>query len=153
MDTTMATDLILAILHHLLVFSIAAIIAAELVLVRPGLDRATLGLLGRVDAAYGLLAMLVIIVGAGRVYFGLKSWDYYVFYWVFWAKMAAFVATGLLSIVPTARIARWRKAGGVGDHIVSEAEIASVRPWLKAEAAVFLLIPIFAAMMARGVGY
>lgn len=153
MDAAMATDLVLAIFHHLLVFSIAAIIAAELVLVRPGLKGETLGLLGRVDAAYGLLAMLVIIVGFGRVFWGLKTWDYYIFYWVFWAKMAAFIATGLLSIPPTIRIARWRKAAGAGDQIVPGAEIASVRSWLKAEAAVFLLIPIFAAMMARGIGY
>ena len=40
--------------------------------------------------------MLVIVVGIGRVIYGLKSWEYYVYYWAFWAKMAAFAVVGLL---------------------------------------------------------
>jgi putative membrane protein len=148
----MITDLVLAILHHILIFSIAAIIAGELVIVRPGMKNEVLGLLGRIDGIYGLLAMLVIIVGAGRVFYGLKGWEYYIFYWAFWAKMAAFVAVGLLSIAPTMRIVRWRRAAANGQG-VSETEIAAVRGYLKAEALVFLLIPTFAAIMARGVGY
>jgi putative membrane protein len=150
----MTTDLILAILHHLLIFAIAAIIAAELAIVRPGLKSEILGVLGRLDGAYGMLAMLVIIVGAGRVFYGLKSWEYYIFYWAFWAKMAAFVVVGLLSIPPTIRIARWRKAAaGTGAFDVPVGEILAARTYLKAEAIVFLLIPTFAAIMARGIGY
>jgi len=150
----MTTDLILAILHHLLIFAIAAIIAAELAIVRPGLKSEILGVLGRLDGAYGMLAMLVIIVGAGRVFYGLKSWEYYIFYWAFWAKMAAFVVVGLLSIPPTIRIARWRKAAaGAGAFDVPVGEILAARTYLKAEAIVFLLIPTFAAIMARGIGY
>ena len=45
----MTTDLILAILHHILILGIAAIIAVELALVRPGLDGATVGRLARID--------------------------------------------------------------------------------------------------------
>lgn len=150
----MATDLLLAILHHLLVFSIAGIIAVELATVRPGLKGEALGMLGRIDGAYGLLAMLVIIVGFGRVFFGLRGWEYYVFYWAFWAKMAAFVVVGLLSIRPTMRILRWRRAAaGASAFAVPDDEIRAARTYLKAEALVFLLIPTFAAIMARGVGY
>lgn len=154
METPMATDLILAILHHILIFAIAAIIAAELVLVRRGLKGETVPMLARMDGLYGLLALLVLAVGVGRVVFGLKSWEYYVWYWAFWAKMAAFAAVGLLSIVPTMRFVRWRNAasGNVG-YAVPDAEIASVRFYLHAEASIFLLIPAFAAVMARGVGY
>ena len=54
--------------------------------------------------------MLIIVVGIGRVFFGLKGWEYYIYYWAFWAKMAAFVAVGLLSIRPTMRFIAWRKA-------------------------------------------
>jgi putative membrane protein len=150
----MATDLVLAILHHLLVFSIAAIIAAELAIVRPGLKGEALGVLGRIDGLYGLFAMLVIIIGAARVLYGLKGWEYYIFYWAFWAKMACLAAVGLLSIAPTVRIVRWRKAAvGASGFTVPDNEVRTARTYLKAEAAVFLLIPIFAAIMARGVGY
>ena len=83
-------DLLLAILHHLLVFSLAGILAAEWVLVRPGLSGRSLQLLGRIDGAYGGIAMAVIAVGICRVIFGLKGWEYYVSNHAFWGKMAGF---------------------------------------------------------------
>lgn len=143
------TDLVLAITHHLLAFALAGVIAAELVLVRPGLGGRTLTILARIDAAYGALAMLLIIVGASRVYFGLKGWEFYVYNPTFWAKMVAFAVVGLLSIVPTIRILRWR-AANAESHVVPDAEVLRVRTFLKMEAAVFALIPVFAAAMARG---
>jgi putative membrane protein len=150
----MATDLILAILHHFLVFALAAIIGAELVLVRPGLKRDTLALVARIDGFYGGLAMLIIVVGAGRVLFGLKGWEFYITYWAFWAKMAAFALVGLLSIQPTIRFIRWRKAAAADPSFaVSDAEIRGVRVFLHAEATAFIFIPTFAAIMARGIGY
>ena len=68
--------------------------------------------------------------------------------------MAAFAVVGLLSIRPTMRFIAWRKAAA-GDpaFAVPDAEIRSVRVYLHAEATVFILIPIFAAIMARGIGY
>ncbi|MBA8905153.1 MULTISPECIES: DUF2214 family protein [Aminobacter] len=144
------TDLILTIIHHLLAFSLAGVLAAEVILVRPGLGRRNLALLGRIDAVYGGLAALLVLIGASRVYFGLKGWEFYIYNPTFWAKMVAFAAVGLLSIAPTIRIARWRGAGGGEAYVVPNAEIARVRNFLKAEIAVFALIPIFAAAMARG---
>lgn len=150
----MYTDLILAILHHLAVFGLAAVIGAELVLVRPGISPRGLSLLARVDGAYGGLATAIVVIGVARVIFGLKGWEYYVYYWAFWAKMIAFLVVGLLSIAPTMRILRWRRAlAATPDFAVPEGEIRAVRPWLRAEAAIFLLIPLLAAVMARGVGY
>jgi putative membrane protein len=144
-------DLLLASAHHLLVFLLAATVAAEWVLIRPGLSGDRLSLLGRIDGAYGGVAIAVIAVGVARVLFGLKGWEYYVGNHAFWAKMAAFVAVGLMTVQPTRRIIAWRKlpAGQpVADH-----DIRSVRGWIKAQIAVFALIPIFAAAMARGIGY
>jgi putative membrane protein len=150
----MAIDLMLAILHHILVFGIAAIIFAERVIVRRGLKGETIALLARIDGHYGGLAVAVIVVGIGRVFFGLKGWEYYIFYWAFWAKMAAFAAVGLLSIRPTLRFLSWRKAAaGNPAYIVPDDQIDAVEPYIKAEAVIFLLIPTFAAIMARGIGY
>lgn len=146
----MTTDLILAVAHHLLVFSIAGVIAAEMALARPGITRPALSALGRIDGAYGGLAVAVILVGIGRVLFGFKGWEFYVYSWSFWGKMAAFVAVGLLSIPPTMRIITWRRAAATsGDYTVPDSGIAKIRTFIKAQAAVFTLILLFAAMMAR----
>src|SRR5262245_23445193 len=149
----MTTDFLLACAHHLLIFALVAVLAAEIVLVRPGLTGGAIARLGGLDRAYGLLAGLILIVGFSRVFFGLKGWEYYITYWVFWAKLAAFGTVGLLSIRPTMRIAEWnRKVKAEEGHIVPDSEVSSVRAYLRAEGAVFVLIPILAAAMARGIG-
>jgi putative membrane protein len=148
------TDLLLAIIHHLLVFSLFAIFAVQMTLIRPGLDAATVRRLARLDGAYGGIALAVLVVGFARAWLGLKGWDYYSTYWVFWAKVGAFIAVGLLSIQPTIHIQRWlRAARADAVYAVPAGEIAAVRVWLMREGAVLLLIPILAAMLARGVGY
>lgn len=150
----METDLFLAIAHHFAVFLLAAVLAVEFVLIRPGLTKGGLALLANVDRAYGGLAVLIILIGIGRVLFGLKGWEYYVYYWAFWAKMAAFAAVGLLTIPPTMRILRWRsQAAATSGYGVPESEIAGLRGYLKGQVVCFALILVFAATMARGVGY
>jgi putative membrane protein len=71
----------------------------------------------------------------------------------FWAKLGAFAAVGLLSIMPTVEFIRWRKAIS-GNLPFSPAPhgIRNVRRVLFAEAILFALIPAFAAAMARGYG-
>lgn len=143
-------DLVLAIAHHGMAFLLAGLLAAQFALARPGLGPSGLAVLGRVDAAYGGAAGLLVLIGIGRVLFGLKGWEFYVYNPVFWLKMAALATVGLLSIGPTRRIASWRRAGLA---MVPDAEISGLRTWLKAEAGFFALILIFAAAMARGFGY
>lgn len=150
----MAVDLTLAILHHLLVFTLAGVIAAEFVLIRPGLSGRDLTRVGVMDGMYGGIAVAIVIVGVCRVIYGLKGWEYYVHNHSFWGKMVCFAIVGLLSIKPTMAILRWRKAkrAAPDTYVVPDNEIASVRKFVHAEVMFFLLIPIFAAMMARGVG-
>ena len=98
------TDLVLAIAHHLCVFTLAGLLLAEVVLLRPDLSPARILQLGRIDIAYGIVAGLVVVVGVLRVNFGDKGADYYLHNWAFWLKMSAFVLLGLLSIPPTLAI-------------------------------------------------
>ena len=142
-------DLVLAILHHFLVFSLVAMLSAELALMRPGLKTDALPRLGRLDAAYGGIAVGVIVVGVCRVIFGLKGWEYYVANHAFWGKMIAFVIVGLLSIRPTMRILAWRRSGMA---VVPDSEVLAVRSWIKGEFLFLALVLVFAAAMARGVG-
>jgi putative membrane protein len=50
------TDLILAILHHLAIVSLIALLAFESALLRPGITAENLSRLTRIDAAYGMTA-------------------------------------------------------------------------------------------------
>jgi putative membrane protein len=102
-------DLVLAILHHLLILSLAGLLAAEMVLVKPGVAGASLKALGLVDAGYGATAGLILAVGFSRVFLGAKGAAFYIENPVFWAKIAAFAVVGLLSILPTIAILKWGK--------------------------------------------
>src|SRR6187402_3527947 len=103
----MLVDLLLAIAHHLLVFSLFAILAVELVWLKSGIDLAGLRRLARLDRSYGIVAGLVVVVGVLRVFYGIKGPDYYWESHSFWAKMIAFVLVALLSIQPTRKILAW----------------------------------------------
>jgi putative membrane protein len=141
-------DLVLAIAHHILVFSLFGVLFGELMLVRKGVDLATIARVGRIDLMYGVMAGLIIAVGFSRAIFAAKGWAYYSHNLFFHLKVGTFVVIGLLSIPPTVAYIRWRRAGAAP----GEAQVASVRRWLWAEMALFALLPAFAAAMARGYG-
>jgi len=146
-------DLVLAIAHHLAVFSLVGVFAAEFFLLREGVTSPRLTQLGQIDRLYGMLAGIVVVVGIVRVIFGAAGPWYYLGNQMFWAKMTAFVLVGLLSIAPTRAILEWRKAA-VSDPSYSPTRtaIGRARLFLRIQAVLLALIPAFAAAMARGYG-
>jgi len=149
-----ANDLLFAIAHHVLVFSIAGVLAFELGAVRLGLTGTEAIRLARADRWYGILAAGILLVGFARAAHAAKGWGYYSHNWVFWAKIGAFAIVGLLSIAPTLRYLRWSRAAKADvSYRPADTEVQSVRQWLWAQAWIFLLIPILAAAMARGAGF
>ena len=135
----MLLDLILAATHHVLVFGLAAIIAMELVLLRPGISGAQLRQIARIDLFYGVAAGLIVLVGFARVFFGLKGPEFYLQNWVFWAKIGTFAMVGLLSVSPTFTLLAWRKAAKADPAFVpAAADVASVKRLVKAEAHLFI---------------
>lgn len=142
----------LAALHHILILSLASILAMEIVLVRVDIGAADLRRVASVDLWYGLVAAATLAIGFTRAVVGAKGWVYYAGNHFFWAKIATFVLIGLLSIAPTIRIARWSAAHRNGGSGPSRDEVMQARRFLWAEAALFPLLPVFAAAMARGYG-
>lgn len=104
------TDLVLAIVHHLLVFMLAGVLAFEIGTVTPTMKRDEILGVGRVDNWYGILALIIVVAGFIRATVAAKGWAYYEVNVFFWAKIVTFVVIGLLSIVPTVAIIRWRNA-------------------------------------------
>jgi putative membrane protein len=146
-------DAALAMAHHILAFGLAAILAAQIAMVRPGLGASGLRRVGLLDAHYGLFAGAIIVIGVLRVIYGIKGPGAYLPNFFFWAKMAAFAAVGLLSIPPTLQIVKWRRlAKSDAAFVLPVAEALAIRRWFQAEAALFVLVAVFAALMARGYG-
>jgi putative membrane protein len=149
----MFTDWILACLHHIAVFSLAGVIAAEVALLNGAIDAAAVRRLASVDAWYGLLAGAVIAFGAARVIWGAKGYEYYIANHVFWTKIALFLILGLLSIRPTLVFFAWKRQLKTKPNFAPPiAEATRMRTYLWIEVGVFLCIPIAAAAMARGYG-
>jgi putative membrane protein len=136
-----------AISHHILAFLLIAILATEIALVRPGMSLADRRLLGLVDTAYGLVALAVLLVGLARAYSFEKGLDFYLTSTWFWVKLGAFVLAGLLSVPPTLRFRAW---GRMGEALPAPQDIRAIRRWMLAQAALLLIVPTAAALMARG---
>ena len=146
----MLTDLILAILHHLAIVTLIVLLAFEFALLRPGMTPDNLRRVTNVDAGYGAVAGLVVVIGVSRVIWGAKGADFYLSNPWFWAKMASFLSIGLLSIPPTLALLKWRRAARVDASFQpADDEVAHLRRFVHAEVGLLALVVAFAAAMAR----
>jgi len=145
-------DLTLTCLHHLSVLALCGCLAAEWALLRLPAGERWIEWIARVDLAYGLLAALVLAAGLGRVAWGLKGAGFYLGNPVFWTKLGLFVVVGLMSVVPTLKYLRWRRAHRAGGALPGAAEIRRARQWVAAQAGLLAGVPLLAALMARGLG-
>jgi putative membrane protein len=135
-------------MHHLLILALFGLLLSEFLLLKPGMDALDIQRLSRLDLMYGTLAGLLLVVGLCRAIFATKGWDYYSHNAYFWAKLGTFLLISFLSIPPTRAIVRWRRSGASPDA----SAVRSVRRLFHYELALFVLLPIFAAAMARGYG-
>jgi putative membrane protein len=150
----MMTDLLLASLHHLLFFALISMLVAESVLLRGHVDGAVVQLLTRLDGGYGASAGVLLLIGLVRVFHGVKGYEFYLHNPWFHAKLGCFVLVGLLSILPTIRFLRWRKALRANPAFVPGAnEIAGMARIVRFELILIAAILVFAAMMARYGGF
>ena len=150
----MATDLLLAALHHLLVFALTAMLVSQAAMLRGPLTVDALPRLAKLDAGYGACAGLLLVVGLLRVFHGIKGEDFYLHNPWFHAKVGTFVLVGLLSILPTVRYARWKKAQRADPAFVPDAPtLARLRTVLRIELVGLAAIFVLAAAMARYGGF
>lgn len=150
----MLNDALLAWFHHIAAFGLAAVLVVEMAVCKPGMSAQQMRILSLYDMLYGIFAGLMLVAGFLRVYMGVKG---AAFYWgnpMFHTKLTFFVLMGLLSIPPTIRYIRWRKAYAADPNFSpADAEIKSTRLLLHLQATLLLFIPLLAALMARGIGF
>jgi putative membrane protein len=149
----MVVDAVLAYLHFTAIFVLFAFMTVEVMLMRGALDHPAVRLLGRVDLWYFGSAIAALITGLLRLGLGARGADFYLSSWPIYVKIGLFFAVALVSIPPTMTFMRWRKgfeqdaAFRIGDE-----ERRRVRRYLMIEVHLAALIPLFAVIMARGLG-
>jgi putative membrane protein len=146
----MSTEIILRYLHFVCIFAIVGSLVSEHLLLKKELTRSEILRLSKIDAVYGLAAMLLLIVG-GTLWLGGfgKPTEFYSQNWIFHTKLTLFILIGLLSIYPTVFFIKNRK-GGSGELI----KIPNAIFWmLRFELLLLFIIPLLAGLMARGIGF
>ncbi len=146
----MTTELFLRYLHFISIFAIVSSLVAEHLLLKKELTRAEINRLSRIDAVYGVAALVLLGVGL-TLWLGSfgKPSVYYTKNWIFHTKLTLFVVIGLLSIYPTVFFLKQRK--GDQQEVV---KIPSAIHWmLRFEILLLFIIPLLAGLMSRGVGF
>jgi len=144
---------LIAFVHHLGAFTLVSAIAAEFLLTRGEISLLNARRLLTVDLILGVAAATVLTAGVLRVLFFEKGLDYYLHNHAFLAKMALFMAVGLLSIKPTRQFLSWRTAIARGETPAIDADSTrTIRRIIHFELAGAVLILLCAALMAKGLG-
>lgn len=144
------TEIILRYLHFIGIFTLASVLVSEHLLLKKELTRAEISRLARIDAIYGVAALVVL--GAGlTLWFGnvAKPAMYYSQNWIFHTKITLFFTIALLSIYPTVFFIKNRK-GNPAEVVLIPKGIFMI---LRVSLVLLFVIPLFAALMARGVGF
>jgi putative membrane protein len=141
-------------LHFLAIMGLAAALVAEHLMFTPRPDAATARRLARVDMIYGVSALLVLVSGIGRVLQGGKGAAFYLANGVFHAKVGLFVVAAALSIYPTLKFLAWRKATASAGAVPGLDERAGRRVLMaiRVQLLIIFVLPLLAALMARGYG-
>ena len=143
-----------AFLHHVAAFILVATLTVELVVLKGDLTPTSARSVLRMDVAYGIAALVLLVVGTLRVFYTEKGAAYYFASGSFLTKLTLFIVVGLLSIYPTMTFLSWRKALRAGR--VPEFDAGTrrkVRMLIHIELTLLFVIMLMAVMMARGVWY
>jgi putative membrane protein len=149
----MLINSIMATLHHIAAFAVAATLVYEFLAFRKNLTVHEARRILQVDSIYGISAGLLIVVGLLRVFFFEKGSAFYLNNTMYWIKMGLFILVGLLSIYPTVRFLKWRNTlNEEKAPEISEDEFKKIRLLIHLELTGIVLILFVAPMMARGIG-
>ncbi len=136
-------------LHYLGFALLFASLAVELALFKPTVDGLTARKLAKIDALFGLSALLVIATGLLQVFSFGKTAGYYGHNFIFHIKMTAFLIVFLMSIFPTIKFVKARNTAANSEATYPK----SLGIILKIEMALLVIIPLLGVLMANGYGY
>ncbi len=142
-----------AYIHYLSFMICFAALALERKLLKISPDRQETITMVIIDVIYGIAGIALLVSGILRVlYFG-QGTQFYTHNPIFWWKVGVFIVVGTLSLYPTITYILWSipltkgELPEVGSNIVARLKLI-----LNIELVGFACIPIFATLMARGIG-
>lgn len=140
-------EIIVRYIHFLGIIGLSSALIAEHLLVAPNVTQKQMKKLALVDAIYGISAVLVLATGLIMWFMIGKPAEFYTSNGLFHVKLTLFVIIALLSIYPTVFFLKNRKVNS--DSIAVPKKLIMM---LRVEILLLLLIPLFAVLMARGIG-
>lgn len=146
----MTVEILLRYVHFVSIFTIAAALVSEHLLLRKSMTRNELVRVARVDGVYGIAALTLLAAGLTLWLGGFgKPSVFYSKNWIFHLKISMFAIIGVLSIYPTVFFIK-NQRGAANDVVVIPSRIF----WLlRLELVLLFIIPLLAGLMARGIGF
>ncbi|MFT4047335.1 MAG: DUF2214 family protein [Solimonas sp.] len=148
----MFSIVVLPWIHYIAVWMMTGALVTELYLLKIGTQPDAIRLLPRVDRLYGAMAAIVLITGLARVWQGGKGPDYYWHSGAFHGVLGLFVLAALISIIPTLRILRWRRALDASGALPTEAEVRKTRVLVHVQLTAIALLTLAIVFVANGYG-
>jgi putative membrane protein len=147
----MTVEAILSYLHLLAILTLVVFLASEAALTRTEwLNAAVVERLPKVDAIYGIAAVLVLVTGLVRIFFGVKGSSFYWHHPLLYVKLGMFIVVGVISIKPTLTYQRWRRELRAGGALPGADEVRATRRLVMIQAHIVPFIPLAAVFLARG---
>lgn len=149
----MILESLLAYLHIAAILTIVVFMTSLAALCRPlWFNADVVRRLKRVEQIYWGAWIAVFATGLARMVWGVKGFAWYAEQPLLWLKIVLFVVIALLTLPTMRALARWRRALGATGALPETAQIDAARRWVMIAAHLFLLIPLAAVFLARGVG-
>jgi putative membrane protein len=143
----------LAYAHLIAILTWVVFIGSSTALTRTEwLNTASLARLARVDRLAAIGAMLVLVSGFARVWWGVKGAGWYAAQPLLWGKLLLWALMVAGGVSASRRIQAWQRASAAGGGLPAAADVATVRRRLMAASHLMLLVPLLAVCLARGIG-
>ena len=149
----MTTSAVVAYVHYLSFMLCFGALLFERITLRDDQNRTQAISMVVADLVYGMSGLALLISGILRVkYFG-QGGDFYTHNPIFWIKICLFISVGLLSLYPTITYILWAIPLAKGKLPELSIDLVKrLRLIINIELFGFASIPLFATLMARGIG-
>ncbi len=149
----MYLEALLAYLHIAAILTIVVFMTSLAALCRPKwLNAEVVRRLTRVDLIYWGAWIAVFATGIARMVWGAKGFGWYAEQPLILLKIVLFVVIAGLTLPASREIANWRRTLEATGVLPDVAQINAARRWVMIAAHLFLLIPLAAVLVARGIG-